>query len=276
MPINIARRKFIAALASTAFPWPLLARAQQDSDPRVSDLVRNGKLRVGLGLANRGSAIKDPATGELLGVASDLARALAARIGIELQPVEYPRPGAVLDGAPTNAWDVAFLVIDPARSAVANFSPPYMQSDFTYLVPAASSISNVADADQPGIRIGVPRGDAVDLVLSRLLKQATLVRVDNQAAGAELLRTGQTSAYAAPRPVLLALSVQLPGTHVIEDAFANISFAAFVPKGNAAHLAYVSEFLEEAKSSGLVKQFIDQNGLRGLKVAPPAKPFATR
>ena len=272
MPINIARRKFIAALAGTALPWSLLARAQQVSDPRVSDLVRNGKLRVGIGLANRGSAIKDPATGELLGVAADLARALAARIGIELQPVEYPRPGAVLDGAPTNAWDVAFLVIDPARSAVADFSSPYMQSDFTFLVPSTSSISSVADADQPGVRIGVPRADAVDLALSRILKHAVLVRVDNQAAGAELLRTGQTSAYAAPRPVLLALSAELPDTRVIEEGFATTFFAAFVPKGNAAHLAYAAEFLEEAKSSGLVKQFIDQNGLRGLKVAPPAKP----
>jgi polar amino acid transport system substrate-binding protein len=272
MPVNIARRKFIAALASTVFTWPVLARAQQVSDPRVSDLVRTGRLRVGLGLANLVSATKDPATGDLRGIGPDLAHALAARIGVVLQPVEYPRPGAVLDGAPTNAWDVAFLVIDPARAVVAEVSAPYMQSDFTYLVPAASSISNVADADQPGIRIGVPRGDAVDLVLSRILKQATLVRVDNQSAGADLLRTGQTSAYAAPRPVLLALSTQLPGSHVIEDAFAAISFAAFVPKGNAAHLAYVSEFLEEAKSSGLVKQFIDQNGLHGLKVAPPTKP----
>jgi polar amino acid transport system substrate-binding protein len=272
MRIGIARRKFIAALASAAFPWPLRARAQQDSDPRVSDLVRNGKLRVGLGLANRGSAIKDPATGEFLGVASDLARALAARIGIELQAVEYPRPGAVLDGAPTNAWDVAFLVIDPARSAVADFSAPYMQSDFTYLVPSASSISKVAEADQPGFSIGVPRGDAVDLVLSRMLKHASLVRVDNQAAGADLLRSGQTSAYAAPRPVLLGMSAELPGTHVIEDGFASVFFAGFVPKGNAARLAYVGEFLEEAKSSGQIKKFIDRNGLRGLTVAAPAKP----
>lgn len=181
----MARGKFIAALAGAAFPLPRLARAQQDSALRVADLVRNGKLRVGLGLANRGSAIKDPATGEYLGVAADLARALAARIGIGLQAVEYPRPGAVLDGAPTNARDVAVLVIDPARSAVADFSALYMQSDFTYLVPSASSIGKVAEADRPGTRIGVPRGDAVDLVLSRVLKHAELVRVDNQAAGAD-------------------------------------------------------------------------------------------
>jgi polar amino acid transport system substrate-binding protein len=248
-----------------------IAKAQQTSDPRVADLVRTGKLRVGIGLANLGSAIKDPATGELRGIAADLARALAARIGVALQPVEYPRPGAVLDGASTDAWDVAFLVIDPARSAMADVSPPYMQSDFSYLLPAASSIRNLADADQTGIRIAVPRGDAVDLALSRLLKQATLVRVDNQAAGVALLRAGQVSAYAAPRPVLLELSAQLPGSHVIEEAFATTTFAAFVPKGHAGHLAYVSEFLEEAKASGAVQQFIERTALRGFKVAP-SKP----
>lgn len=245
-----------------------IAEAQQSSDPRVADIVRVGKLRVGVGLANLGSAVKDPATGELRGIAADLARALAAMIGVALEPVEYPRPGAVLNGAPADAWDVAFLVIDPARAAVADVSPPYMQSDFTYLIPAVSSIHNLADADQPGIRIAVPRGDAVDLVLTRLAKQATIVRVDNQAAGAALLRAGQVSAYSAPRPVLLELSAQLPGSHVLEEAFATISFAAFVPKGHAGHLAYASEFLEEAKASKLVQQFIERTGLRGFKVAP--------
>ena len=76
------------------------------------------------------------------------------------------------------------------------------------------------------------------------------MRVDNQAAGAALLRAGQISAYAAPRPVLLELLTQLPGSHVIEEAFATITFAAFVPKGHGGHLAYVSEFLEEATASG--------------------------
>jgi polar amino acid transport system substrate-binding protein len=264
-------RAFLVVLFLAVAQFVVAIAQAQTSDPRVADLVRTGKLRVGIGLANLGSAIKDPATGELRGIASDLARALAARIGVALQPVEYPRPGAVLDGISADAWDVAFLVIDPARLAMADVSPPYMQSDFTYLIAATSSIRNLADADQPGNRIAVPRGDAVDLALTRLLRRATLVRVDNQAAGADLLRAGQISAYAAPRPVLLALSAELPGSHVIEESFASISFAAFIPKGHAAHLAYVSEFVEEAKSSGLVQQFIEGYGLRGLKVAP-SKP----
>jgi polar amino acid transport system substrate-binding protein len=247
------------------------AVAQPVPDPRIADIVQAGKLRVGIGLANLVSGVKDPATGELRGVSVDLARALAARIKVEFQPIEYPRPGMVLDGARNSAWDVTFLVIDPARAADADFSSPYMESDFTLLVPPGAAIRNFTDADQPGIRIGVPRGDAVDLRLTRIAKQAVLVRVDNQAAGADLLRTGQINAYAAPRPVLLGMSAHLSGSQVLEDSFATISFAAFVPKGHDRKLAYVGEFLEEAKASGLIKTFIERAGLRGMKVAPPAR-----
>jgi polar amino acid transport system substrate-binding protein len=147
-----------------------------------------------------------------------------------------------------------------------------MESDFTLLVPGGSTIGNFADADRPGIRVGVPRGDAVDLRLTRIAKQAELVRVDNQVAGAELLRAGQINAYAAPRPALMGMAARLPGSHVLEDSFATISFAGCVPKGHDANLAYVGEFLEQAKSSGLIKSFIDHAGLRGMKVARPAKP----
>jgi polar amino acid transport system substrate-binding protein len=256
------------AFAPSAYP---VASARQNSDPRIADLVQAGQIRVGLGLGNHASAMKDPATGEMHGMASDLANALAARVGVPLQIVEYPRPGAVFDGAQSGAWDVTFLVIDPDRTAEAEVSPPYMQSDFTYLVPAGSAIRDVADADQPGISIGVPRGDAVDLSLSRILKQAQLVRAESQAAGIDLLRVGKVDAYAAPRSALLALSAQVPGSHVLPDAFAMTSWAAFVPKGHDERLAYVTAFVEEAKANGMLAQLIEREGLRGVEVTPVAK-----
>jgi hypothetical protein len=42
-----------------------------------------------------------------------------------------------------------------------------------------------------------------------------------------------------------------------DDGFADISFAAIVPKGRAARLAYVNDFVEDAKASGLVKRIIE-------------------
>src|SRR3989337_2497662 len=81
----------ILVMASAA-----IAEAQQPPDPRVADLVRAGRVRVGLALLPT-FATKDPAPGEFRGVAIDLARALAARLGVEVLPVEYSGVATVLD-----------------------------------------------------------------------------------------------------------------------------------------------------------------------------------
>jgi len=244
----------------------------QTADPRVADLIRVGKLRAGIGVVAPHWAVKDPQTGELRGVAVDIARALARRIGIELVAVEYPSPPAVLGGLKDSAWDVGFLATDPSRAAVVDFSPPYLQIDATYLVPDGSSIRNVADADQPGVRIAVTRKSVEEIVLSRSLKHAELRGVDTISAGFDLLRAGNADVLAAPRPALQALSARLPGSHVLEDRFHAAFGAMAVPKGQTGRLAYIATFIEEAKASGLVQRAIERVGVRGVQVASPGNP----
>ena len=246
--------------------------AQQAPDPRVADLVQAGRIRVGLGVVAPHWAVKDPATGELRGVAVDLARALAARLGIEFVPVEYPSPSRVPDGLKVGAWDVGFLGIDPSRATVVDFAPPHMQVEATYLVPADSSIRSIADADQPGVRIAVARKGVEEIVLSRTIKRAELRGVETISAGFDLLRAGNVDVLAAPRPALLQSSARLPGSRVLEDRFHATFGAMAVPKGQAGRLAYISEFIEEAKASGLVQRAIERAGVRGVQVAPAGNP----
>jgi hypothetical protein len=54
------------------------------------------------------------------------------------------------------------------------------------------------------------------------------------------------------------------------ERFGVNSVAIAVPKGHAGRLAYIREFIEEAKTSGLVQQAIENAGLRGVQVAPAA------
>ena len=213
-------------------------------------------------------AIKDPATGELRGVAVDLARELAARIGVELQQVVYPRPGAIMDGLRSNDWDVAFLGIDPARAAEADFSPAYMEVDLTFLVRSVSSIDSIVNGDQPGVRIAVPRGDLVDILLSRMIKRAALVRADTVSGVFDLFKAGQAEICALPRPNLLLYTAQVQGLRVLDDRFGVNRVSVVIPKGWPGHLAYCSEFIEEAKASGLVQRTIEKAKLRGVQVAP--------
>ncbi len=266
-------RLMLAAVVSAAMgAGGQTALAQATPDPRVADLARAGELRVGFGLGVLMQAVRNPATGELRGAALEMARALAARIGVRLVNVEYPRPGAVIDGLRTKAWDVSFLVIDPARMDQVDFSDAFLRSDITCLVAPGSPIRSIADADQTGVRIAVPRGDGSDLYLSRTLKRAELVRTDTHGAAVDLLRTGGADAKASPRFVLVTESPAVAGSRVLDGGFADISYAAIVPKGQAARLAYVNEFIEDAKQSGLVKHIIESLGLQGVQVARAEKP----
>jgi len=245
------------------------ANSQQAADQRLGQIVRTGQLRVGVGVVAPHWAVKDPATGELRGVAVEIARALARRVGVELVMVEYPSPPSVLDGLKAGAWDVGFLAIDPSRAALVDFSPPYLQIDATYLVQGSSTIQTVGDADQPGVRIAVTRKSVEEIVLGQTLKRAELRSVDSIPAGFELLRTGHADALAVPRPAALQFSVRLPGSRVLADRFHVTSGAMAVPKGQPEWLAYISEFTEEAKASGLVQKAIEHVGVRGVQVAPP-------
>ena len=256
-----------AAILSSPFAS---SAAWSVSDARIADIVKAGKIRAGLAVAPI-MAMKDAKTGELRGVAVDLARELAAQIGVQLEQVPYARPGAVMAGLKSNAWDLAFLGIDPSRSAEADFTPAYLEVDLTYLVPANSSIARVPDADRPGVRIAVPRNDLVDILLSRMLTQATLVRADTVAGAFELVRTGQADVCAEPRPNLLQDQAHMPQSRVLADRFGVNRVGIVIPKGNAGRLSYFSEFVERAKASGLVQQAIERAGLQGVQVAPAAK-----
>ena len=223
-------------------------------DPRVEDLIRAGRVRVALFPP---MYTKNPKTGEFGGVAMDLTRALAARIGIQVRPVEFPTPGAVVEGLNAGTCDIAFLVVNESRAAVVDFSPPYARRDFTYLVPATSSIRSVTDADRPGIRIAAVRTHASERVLNRVLKRAEVVHAEVLDTAIGWLSNGKVDAVASARQDLLKYSTRLPGSRVLEDRYGSSLAAIAVPKGSTGRLSYISEFIEAAKASGLVQQALE-------------------
>src|SRR5205809_7166323 len=118
-------------------------------------LAPTGKLRVGLQLGSPHNAIRDSVSGEMKGVAHDLGKELARRMGVPFEPVLYPSVGALLDSGKSGAWDVAFVGFSPVRANEWDFTALHLEIEFGYLVPGGSSISTMADVDRPGIRIAV-------------------------------------------------------------------------------------------------------------------------
>jgi polar amino acid transport system substrate-binding protein len=242
-----------------------LAKAQV-SDTRVTDLVQAGKIRVGVHSImyttdSRTGEVKAASTGIIL---LEIARKLGARIGVEVLPIAHPTVPEMLTCVTNGACDLGFMGPDRSRGGV-DFSPPILQLDYTFLVPAGSSIQHIVDADRPGVRIAVVRDHA--LTLSRIFKHARLIYAATADPTFELLRTGQADAFASIRPVLLGYSVKFPGSRVLDDSYGANLLGIVVSKGRTGRLAYISEFIEEAKASGLVQETIERAGVPGHKVA---------
>ena len=52
--------------------------------------------------------------------------------------------------------------------------------------------------------------------------------------------------------MLLGYAPKLPGSRVLEERYGANLVGMVVPKGQSARLAYITEFVEQAKASGLV------------------------
>jgi polar amino acid transport system substrate-binding protein len=235
------------------------------------DLAPHGRLRAGINYGNFILASKDPASGESRGVAIDLARELARRLGVPVELIAYDGVAAMVDAANAGAWDIAFLGIDPAREGEISFTAAYLEIEATYLVPAGSPIRAVADVDREGVRVAAPVRANNEQFLSRHLTRARLVRAPNADAAYALLVQGDVDVLAGLRQALLGLARKLPGSRILEGRFMAVQQAVGVPRGRDAGLAYLRRVVEDAKASGVVARGIERTGARGVTVSPRAE-----
>jgi polar amino acid transport system substrate-binding protein len=243
---------------------PVATVQAQTTDPRVADVVRAGKLRVGLFLPQYG---KGP-EGLKTTVSVETARAYAARVGVPLVIVEHATPPEAIACLKAGSCDQLFLPIDARAAQIGDFSNPVFQFDYTLMVPAGSPIAKVPDVDQPGVRIAAVRNHASTNELVPQIKQAEFVYAETPEQTFALLRDGKAEVMASTRSVLLDFSTKLTGARVLADRYgANIN-RMVVPKGQADWRAYINDFVEEAKASGAIQQFIERGGTRGVTVAP--------
>jgi len=257
----------VALVIAASFP----ALAQPAPSPKVrNDLAPTGKLRAAINFGNGVLAQKGP-NGEPHGVSADLATALAKRLGVPVEFVIYSAAGLVFAGAKENAWDIAFIAIEPVRAADVAFTAPYVLIEGTYMVRKDSPLHDVGDVDQPGIKIGVGLGSVYDLYLTRTLKHATLVRAakGGAAGGIEPFVNDKLDAAAGVREPLDDYARDHPEVRVMAGHFEEIRQAIGTPQGRTAGAAYLRAFVEEMKASGFVADALKRSG-QSAPVAPPA------
>ena len=241
------------------------------NDDIRNQLAPTGVLRAALNMANNLLNTGETADGEPDGVAPDLARELAERIGTGVELIRFASPGEVADAAPDNVWDIGLIGAEPVRAEKIDFTAAYVEIEATYLVPAGSGLTRIEDVDAKGIQIAVSGRSAYDLFLSRALKNAELVRGKGVTGASEMFVSENLDALAGLRPALAEVAAGLPGSRILDGQFTAVQQAVGVPKGRDEAARFVSAFVEEAKASGFIARLIEKHGVAGrLTVAGAA------
>ena len=235
-----------------------------------SELAPSGTLRAGINLANFLLVTGRTPDGDPEGVAPDMAAEIAKRLGVPIAYVPFATPSELADAAGDDVWDIGLIGAEPARAQTIEFTAAYTEIEATYLVPAGSALREVEDVDRDGVRIAIARGSAYDLFLSRSLERAELVRAGGLDGSFDLFVEQELDALAGLRPRLLSDVERLPGARILDGRFTAVQQAVGTPRPRERGAAFLAEFVEDAKASGLVQRLIDRHRVRGLSVAPAA------
>lgn len=230
----------------------------------AEDLAPTGVLRASINLGNPVLAQGTPDAPA--GVTVDLAREIGARLAIPVELVCFDAARKSFEAMAGGDADLCFLAIEPAREEAVAFTAPYVLIEGVYVVRTDSELTEIAAVDADGVRIGVNRGSAYDLFLTRTLQHAELVRSDN---GVDEFQRLKLDAAAGVRQPMADFVAATPGYRLLDGRFMQIRQAVGTTKTRARETVdFLRSTVEELKASGFVAQALDRSGQGAAAVAP--------
>src|SRR5262245_7371873 len=214
----------------------------------VTELAPTGKLRAGLVFAPSLSLFFNVKEGDgTRGITTDLAAALAAKLGVAMEPALFPNSGEATDALEAGRVDVSFMPVDEARRKRIAFGPDYVVAESTYMVTETSGARTAADVDRPGMRVIGIAGTATIRLVGGMLRNTTITPVPSVQDAVAAMRDGCADAFALGRDSLPPYLKQVPGSRMTDGAFHRLPIAVAVARGKPAALAAVTDFIEGAK-----------------------------
>ncbi|WP_439138329.1 transporter substrate-binding domain-containing protein [Roseicyclus sp.] len=222
-----------------------------------------GVLSVAINYGNPILAYRD-AKGSPAGVSVDLARRIADELGLACQLMTFDAAKDATAAVGNGACDLGFFAADPARADKVAFTRPYLAIQGNYLVREHSTYLCNEDVDQSGVLIGVGRGSAYDLFLTRTIRKATLMRESTSPEVVDtFLRLGLDVA-AGVRGQLEADAARIGGLRLIEPYFMLIEQALGIPKALEAKLINrLDHIISRSLADGFFAEALVRHGVEG-------------
>ena len=218
------------------------------------DVVRRrGVLRVGV--STFVPWVMNAKSGELIGFEVDVAKQLAADLGVKPEFVQSAFPN-LLDDLLADRFDIIVtgMSITPARALVANFSIPVSESYARLLANRAKAAGTrtAAGFDRPEVTIAVRAGAIGEDIARRSFPKAKIQPFDDEDALIDAVLTGKVTAGVgwSPAPEFLSakagdkLFVPLP------EPLARSREAFAVRKGDADFVLFLDAWIRYHQDTG--------------------------
>jgi polar amino acid transport system substrate-binding protein len=229
------------------------------------DLAPAGTLRAAINLGN--PVLARGMSAAPTGVTVDIARELGSRAGVPVELVCFDAARKSLEAVTAGRADICFLAIDPAREAEIAFTAPYVVIEGVFAVPRDSAITTTADVDRDSVRIGVKKGSAYDLFLSRTLRHASVVRGDE---GTGVFCDLGLEVAAGIRQPMTEFVSSHRRFRLIEGPFMQICQALGTTRTRGPQtIQFLRTFVEELKASGFVADALRRANQPDAILAPP-------
>ena len=269
---KISRRSFMAAAAVSVAALALTAcggsassaassvassAASSEAVSSAADLttVEAGKLTMATNAAFPPYEMTTDA-GEFEGIDVDTAKAIAEKLGLELQIDDMDFDAALLSVQQGKADIVmAGVTVTDERKAVMDFSDSYATGIQSIIVPNDSEIASPDDL--AGKKIGTQRGTTGYIYCSDDFGDENVVAYDDGLTAVQALNNGQVDAVVIDNAPAQEFVAANPGLKVLDTSYAEEDYAIGMAKGSALEDA-VNKALEELKADGTLQAIVDK------------------
>ena len=270
---KITRRSFLAAAGLTAAALALTAcggsasstasstassaASSEAASAAATELttVEAGKLTMATNAAFPPYEMTTDA-GEFEGIDVDTAKAIAEKLGLELQIDDMDFDAALLSVQQGKADIVmAGVTVTDERKAVMDFSDSYATGIQSIIVPNDSDIASPDDL--AGKKIGTQRGTTGYIYCSDDFGDENVVAYDDGLTAVQALNNGQVDAVVIDNAPAQEFVAANPGLKVLDTSYAEEDYAIGMAKGSALEDA-VNKALEELKADGTLQAIVDK------------------
>ncbi|MFC7474501.1 substrate-binding periplasmic protein [Dankookia sp. GCM10030260] len=237
---------------------------------RLGDIRARGWVQVCMWPEYFAISYRNPRNGELEGIDIDMARALAARLGLGLRFVET-NFAEFMGRLERGDCDIAMMAVGvlPARQARIDFSRPTLASSVYGVTTRDSTrIQAWADIDRPGTVVAVAAGTLMEPLMRQSLRQAELLVVRPPSTREAEVQAGRADIFMSDFPYTRRMLLMHDWARIIDPPgrFGETAYAYAVPKGEPAWLAEVDAFVAAAKADGSLAAAAARHGLTPILV----------